>query len=375
MERPLTAYKIALVIFAVSILVIAVLSVLPLVQEDITVEPGQQGVTWGVKEEELIGEGNIWINNSGNFDLEDISLALDLEALDDLYLTTTEELDEIKVGEDRKVNLRLSKNLSAVSNEVIDHLIYNDTDFEITAKFEGRYTFSLMSFDVSYRDTFLLERVVNDIDYDVTDADLFSDASGNQRLSLPVYLSTNDNELISGDVSIYTAIYDEDEANLYSEDVFTHTLGRDETIDLNFNVSDTDARELVTTSQTLVIKTNISLERYDFSVRRHDTFSWRAPLNGLQIKNITYQDENETVTGRVSFHNDAAERVELTLSAKLYNDEGEVIGDFEEDYRIGADENFEEYLEIDVDREELVEFEVEMVLERRGYIHRRVYEL
>ncbi|GEM_PF-5727853 len=375
MKKSLTVYRIALVMFAVVILILAVLSVLPFAQEDVTVELDRRGFVWGVEEEELTVEVDIWVNNSGNFDLKDIELELSFEVLDEFRLTAVEEIARIKVGEDRRVRLRSVKNVSEISNELIDHLIYNNTDLDISARFKGSYTFALLSFDALYRDTFLLERVIDEIDYDADNADLFSDTSEEQRFVMPVYLSTNDNDLISGDASISTAIYDEEESKTYSEDAFTHRLGRKETVELEFEVSDTDARELATTSQPLVLRTTISLEGYDFSVHRDDTFDWRAPLNDLEIKNITYRPENETVTGQISFHNDDYRRVDLTLTTTLYNHYGDIIGDFQEVYGVEPDENFDRSFVIELNGEEPAECEVKIELERTGYEYREVYEL
>lgn len=457
MRWPLISYRIVLAIFAIVILVISVLCVIPVASQDITVDPQQESMDWDVDNDTISASGNIWINNSGYFDLKDIKLDMHLSTLDELYINSTKNVGNIAVGEDKNIKLDFSKDTDEISDEVKDHLINNQTDVNIKIKLKGGYSYSFLKFDIQFEDILEWDGLINDINFryedgtfeehedglrfevpvdvdtndmlegninvDVSmynedetklydtaqeefdlgtpetllftfdlnrnevnefvnttqdivfisdidlentgfshtvkevhtwqrilnsytihynDAEITTDSLGNPELTVPMDISTNENDFIYGDIIVDVGMYDESEYRYSGTDVRI-TLGIDQSAELNFGLSDDDAKELATNSQTLFFKSTITIEEYDYTLNYADeTYNWGAPLDGLEISSIRYSG-NEAFAD-IAFGNDSPYELDLTLDVDIFNSAGTLVGETQESYLVQSGESIDDTL-------------------------------
>ncbi len=457
MRWPLVSYRIILVIFSIAIMIISVLCIYPVAAQDITVEPQQESFNWDVDEDEIKASGIVWVNNSGYFDLEDISIDMQLSTLNELYINSTKNIDEIAVGEDRRVKLNLSKDTDEIPDKIKRHLINNQTEVNFIVDVKGRYSYSLVKFDIEFNDILNWEGLINDIQFryqdgtveqkddglivefpvDVNTKDMLDgkinvnvsmyneeetklydsaqaefdlgkketiffkfylkrvdandfinktqhikfrseiDLIGTglsytmteeytwkriledytlkyheagittdnsaQYLTLPLHVSTNENDFISGDVLIDVGLYHEDKR--YSGDNFTITLGQNQTIDLKFKLAHDDAMEIATNSMTLTYRSSITLKRYGYTFDYDgEQYYWGAPLDGLIIDNLIYSG-NEAAAD-ISFENDSPTALDLTFEIDVFNSMGDLIGETQESYFIPSGGSIDETLTV-----------------------------
>ncbi len=293
MKKALIGYKVVLVIFVVIILVIAALSILPVARGDISVEPVQEGVDWEIKDNELTAKGKVWMNNSGNFDLEDIELDLNLEILQKLYVNSTKEVGEIKVGEERLVTLSFSKDIEDISDEVMDHLIHNQTDINISVGFRGKYTFSLFTFDVTQEDTLSWGGLIETLEYNPEEADI-SKSGENYLITVPVQVSTND--VISGTVDINSDVSWETDVSPIATDQTSIELGTSEDFDLTFEIDQNEMEDFIDRSGTLIFTSQMVLRGSDFSFDLERTIDYTPVLEDYQFHtdNATLEESTGT---------------------------------------------------------------------------------
>ena len=215
MRWPLVSYRIVLVIFAVLILIISAMCVFPVINQDITIEPQQESLDWNIDNTTIGASGNVWINNSGYFDLNDIELGMRLSALEELYINSTKMVDSIKVGEDRNIELEFSKDVDEISDRVKDHLINNETDINIDLSLKGEYSYSFLKFDINMNEVLKWDGLIKNIEFRYQDGTVDPEEEG-LSLEVPVDIETND--LLSGDIGVDVGGYSKDKSNLYSSD-------------------------------------------------------------------------------------------------------------------------------------------------------------
>lgn len=457
MKWPLISYRIILVIFSIAIMIISILCVYPVAAQDITVEPHEESFNWDVNEEEIIGSGNIWINNSGYFDLEDMTVDIQVSTLDELYINSTKNVGKIAVGEDRKVKLNFSKNTDEIPDRIIRHLINNQTDVNISVNLKGKYSYSLIKFDIQFNDILKWDGLINDIDFRYQDgtveqkddglmvefpvdvhtndmldgkinvnvsmfneketklydtsqaefglgkhetilfkfhltqaeadnfinktqhikfiseiqlegtglshtmteeytwkrilddytlkydeAEITTDNSA-QYLTIPLHISTNENDFISGDVLIDVGLYHKDKR--YSGDNFSIALGQNQTIDLRFKLSHYDAEELATNSMILTYRSTITLQKYGYTFDYSgEQYYWGAPLDGLNIDDLRY-DGDEAIAD-IAFENDSPTPLDLTFEIDVFDSAGNIVGETQESYFVPSGESIDETISI-----------------------------
>ena len=367
MKTSLTLYRLFLVLFAVGILITSALMIIPLVRGDLSIYVHQEDIDWRIEEDQLVAGTNITMNNSANFDIENIEIALQLELLDDLFIDVSEELDDLRVGEVRKEYILFSKNLEGVSDETANHLINNDTDLNVTYRFKGQYSYALMTFDVVQRDTLFWRRLINEVEYELENAQMTED----HRLEVPIFVSTNENDLISGNVHLLVSIFDEDETKMYAEDSLSIRLGQDFSTVMVFSLSEEDSKELMTESKVLLSRMKISMDESEFSTVYYESIEWGAPMNNFDITDVNYQDG--VFSADVSFINDNPDEFDFMMRWTVYDDEENVIGSKEESYIVGPGESFEETIEMEIEGiPKEARFEIED--EDTGYIYEEVIE-
>ncbi len=163
MKWPLVAYKVGLAIFFFVILLIAAMAVMPVLEGDISVEREGRGMDWSLENETITGRSSVWINNTGYLDFEKIVFDLDAEVLDDFHIDSTQRVGDISSGEEKKVDLIFSENLSEVPDDVKTHLLRYDTEVNVTVKMDGQYTFSLFTFTAEREDVFQWDAPFHDL--------------------------------------------------------------------------------------------------------------------------------------------------------------------------------------------------------------------
>ncbi len=163
MKWPLAAYRVGLVIFLIVILLITIMAALPVLEGDISVEREKKEIDWNLENETLTGEASLWINNSGHFDFQNILFDIQIEGLHSVYMNSTQRVEKIGTGEERKVELTFSKNISEISDEDASRLLQNDTEVNMTVKMEGEYSFSLFAFTAEREDMFHWGAPFNDL--------------------------------------------------------------------------------------------------------------------------------------------------------------------------------------------------------------------
>jgi len=367
MKTSLTLYRLFLVLFAVGILITSALMIIPLVRGDLSIYVHQEDIDWRIEEDQLLAGTNITMNNSANFDIEDIELALQLELLDDLFIDVSEELEDLRVGETRKEYIRFSKDIDEIPDKTANHLINNDTDINVSYRFKGQYSYALMTFDVVQRDTLFWGRLLNEVEYDLENAQM---TEGHQ-LEVPIFISTNDNDLISGNVHLRVSIFDEDETKMYTEDSLSIRLGRDFSTVMVFSLSEEDSKELMTESKVLLSRMKISMDESEFSTVYYESIEWGAPMNNFDITDVNYQDG--VFSADISFINDNLEEFDFIKRGIVYDDEGNVIGRKEEGHIVGPGESFEETIEMEIEGIPK-EAHIEIEDEDTGYIYEEVIE-
>jgi len=454
MRWPLISYRIVLVIFSIAIMIISFMCVYPVASQDITVEPQQDSFDWNIDNDTISASANVWLNNSGYFDLEDLKLDIHLSTLNKLYINSTENIGTVSVGENRDIKLDFSKDTSEISDDVKEHLINNETDVNIKIDIRGGYSYSLIEFDIHFEDILTWDGVVNDVNFlyeqgtveqtgtgliidvpvevdtnDMLDGQINVDVemrkeggktydtaqekfelgtaetlifsfflerseanefintsqniefesivrlegtsfeysmtksyhwkrilnnynlkydqaeitteSGNQYLTVPMEISTNKNDFIKGDVLTKIGLYNG--SKRYSEDEFTIKLGQNESRNLEFRISNKNVKDLVTNSQEITYKTNITLLRYGYTFDYNGKqYEWGAPLNNLDIRNVRYSG-NEAFAD-ITFENDSPHSLDLTIDVELYNSADDLVGETQESYYISSGENFDDTL-------------------------------
>ncbi|MGB9853840.1 MAG: hypothetical protein ACPLRY_03415 [Candidatus Bathyarchaeales archaeon] len=123
----------------------------------------------------------------------------------------------------------------------------------------------------------------------------------------------------------------------------------------NFSISLEDLlsknRELLTSDTELNVNASLSFRvasAIAFQTSTGTTIPWGAPFHKLTIYNIAYDNVSRTFSASISFENNAFFQVNGSLSAKLYNSAGELIGSAKQNVNAPPHEYFEDSLEMTI---------------------------
>ncbi|MEM2953498.1 MAG: hypothetical protein QXU21_04400 [Candidatus Bathyarchaeia archaeon] len=86
-----------------------------------------------------------------------------------------------------------------------------------------------------------------------------------------------------------------------------------------------------------------------FRVSTGFSIHWGAPLNGLTLYRITYNEVSRIFSISLSFHNNAFFQLNASLLVKLYNSARELIGSTVQNVNVPSQESFQDSLEIIID--------------------------
>lgn len=381
----MVSYQAVIAVLTAVTIIIAVTSVVPAMMGDIMIEvPEEDDIEWSMSGSELLVEADMWINNSGNYDLKDIDISIALKGLDTDIFNHSKKIDSVKSGEDRRIPISLTKNFDEFTDEQKETFIFNETTFQITSTMTAVYPFKLLGFDLDYDHDIEWTGIVEDITFQYDSAKVSSDSDTGSTLTLPYEVSTYDGLSGSSDVSI--TMYNEDGQPVddYGE---TIPLGQYHHDEFRFELDRTETEDFITRSQTVDFIAEISMSEGADPFEYEASYDWGAPLNNLDIGDVTYEVEYNattqqfegTATAELSFENDSPRKLDITLILIARNDtsSGNVgTGYYELD--VSSDSYYSEDItmdllgvpdEIEVQFEEYnTGMEYETTLDAEGYI-------
>ena len=297
MKPKLAILKVILTVLCVVILIISFTSVFPAMTGDINIEiPSEEEIRWDVQENYLFLRGDMWMNNSGYYRMEDINIQVDIIGFNRSLFNDTIYVPSVERGENKKIELELQTSLDDFSEEELEYLVFEGIDLKIISDMNANYPFSILHFNLDYESTVEWEGLVKTFEYDEDNIDLTSNAEG-AVVSLPYTVETS--EYLSGNSIIELELYDENKEELYSSTELTVPLGVYESDTIDFLIGETFVEELVFNSQELVMVSQISFSDFDLEFEQEEVYFWEAPVEEIDFKfdeaRVTYSAGQTTL--------------------------------------------------------------------------------
>ncbi|MFP3871818.1 MAG: hypothetical protein ACLFVL_02940 [Candidatus Aenigmatarchaeota archaeon] len=155
-KGPLRFYRIVLSLLFMLMILISFLTILPFLQGEVTVEPVESSMDWGVEEDSIVISGEVWVNNSGYFDIEDLVIEFEMSPIteegESFTAVERREVGDVVRDESRNIEISLSKSIEEIPEEMKKQLATLEGDVNMSVKSSGYLTFGLIGFEVDYSD-------------------------------------------------------------------------------------------------------------------------------------------------------------------------------------------------------------------------------
>ncbi|MGM0404804.1 MAG: hypothetical protein ACQEQM_01515 [Thermoplasmatota archaeon] len=297
MKLKLAVLKVILTVLSVLILIISFTSVFPAMTGEIDIDiPSEEEIEWDVQENDLLLRGDMWVNNSGYYSMEDINIRVEIIGFNRSLFNDTIYVPSVEKGENKRIELELQTSLDDFTEEELEDLVFEGIDLKIISDMNANYPFSILHFNLDYESTVEWEGLVETLEYKEDNIDLTSNAEG-AVVSLPYTVETN--KYLSGESIIELGLYDENKEELYSSTELTVPLGVYESDTVDFLIDDHLIEELIFNSQELVLTSQIAFSDFDQEFEEEEIYFWEAPVEDLDLKyneaHVTYSAGETTL--------------------------------------------------------------------------------
>ncbi len=287
MEWKLAGVKAVLVGLVVVIIILAVTCVLPPMMEDISIEPPREdNIEWSVEDDEIVLKGDILVNNSGYYPLEDLKINMMVQGLNKTLFVDNTTVESVQSNERKRIPIELRRNKSFFTEADINTLIYNKTAFVIDADMETHYPFKLMTFDLQYNDETQWDGIVEELEINEDETKL---TGGNQEgsiVQLPVRGTTTDqlSDTANIELTLLGNKVGETEKKEYSTDDLDITLGGSFDKNIEFSLDGNETEEFIFNDQDLMVSARLSFRDFDISAYHNVTYQWDSYVEYLDFK-------------------------------------------------------------------------------------------
>lgn len=322
----MVSYQAVIAVLTAITIIIAVTSVAPAMMGDVMIDiPEEDDIKWSMSGSDLVVEADMWINNSGNYDLKDIDIDIGLDGLNRTIFNETKKVDSVEAGENKNIPIELTKSFDDFTEEEKETFVFNETTFHITSTMKAVYPFNILIFDLDYDHAIEWTGIVEDINFQYDNAAVSSDSDTGSTLTLPYDVNTYDGLSGSSDVNIFMYDADDDLVDDYNESI---PLGQYHYDEFRFELNKTQTEDFITRSQTVDFIAEIRMSEGADPFEYVASYDWGAPLNDLNIGDVTYEVNIDQTTGLIEgnatadlyFENDSPKDLDIELTIWAYNE-------------------------------------------------------
>ncbi len=347
----LRIFKIVSSIFTTIVVILFILAVHssfldPLMNQEMFIElPSEDDIIWSFEDDTLLAETSLTMENNGFYSMQDIEIRYDLFGLDRELFSDTIRVDSLSTGERREIPVSMAIQIDDFEDEVIEDLVFNETDLEVRSHLTARYPFSLMNLDLRYDEILRWDGLVQILEFEYQEASVSSlpDQDGS-ILSIPYEVETN--ELLEGDADVDITMYDETMTTVYSTHQITVPLGQRHREDLTFELDESLTEEFITNSQRVKFVSDITFSGAEMSFEYTTEHDWGAPLNDISIENV--QHTLNQVRGDLTFDNDSPRFLQLDINIRVFDADDQLVGTQDESFNVASGQSVDRTIEVEV---------------------------
>jgi len=284
MKPKLVGLQVILTIFTIAIIIISVTSILPAMTGDINIEiPSEDEIRWDIEGDTLYLRGDMWVNNSGYYTLENINIAVEVLGFNRTLFEDNIKVPAVEREENKKIELQLQTNLDDFSETELQELVFgdeNNIDLVIISDMTANYPFSIIGFYLDYESVVEWNGLIKKMDYHEDEIE-FHEISYGTAVSLPYTVETSD--YLSGYSTVNLRLLNEESDEEYSSTQIDIPLGVHETNTLDFLIEDDSIEDFVFNDKDLIIHSQITFSDFDLEFDDEQRYTWHAPVEELNL--------------------------------------------------------------------------------------------
>ncbi len=342
----ITSSVFTLIVIALFILAIHSSLLDPLVNQQMFIElPSEDEIEWTLEEDYLTIKADIWMENGGYYELQDIDIDFNLSGWNETLFSDSVSVDRLATGERASIPVTFSIDQVSLDDEQMEEFVFNSTDFNINSRMRARYPFSLVRLEMIYEDIFHWDGFVQQLEFihDQASVRSLEDRDGSV-LELPFEVETN--EMLTGTAEVDVTMYDENMEREYSTDSFTVHLGGFSSVLLSFQLTEELTEEFITNSQRVKFVSDILFSDANMDVEHRTYHDWGAPLDQLSVDQV--RRVGEQVQGDLYFRNDSPRDLLIELDIHVYDDDDLRIGDKNRQITLSPGETFQDTVTVEI---------------------------
>ena len=310
-------------IFIVGILLSSYLlytGIAPIIGGKVRVEmQNEDDIEWKITNSTVYADTYVNILNGGSYDITDISLNISIKENESGYevFDFNDRISDVKAGSLYHEPINISVNIDDLPKNLKDNLTRNYTNFTVRGEISAYSINGMGEIKVHYHNIFEWEPLIKTLEIDAKNATL-KYSSDILTISVPYYVNTSSilSGFASADIDIYngTDILSSAKENIPLGDYYNGTL--------NFNISKKNTYYLMTHSKNLPILAKVSKDSFAFNYSKQ--YDWGAPFDNLHIGKLNQTMNTAYVD--YSFTNNYRRDLDLSIDIKVYNDNGNLVG-------------------------------------------------
>lgn len=295
--------------------------VAPIIQGKVRVEmQNEDDINWTLSNHTVSADTYVEILNGGNYDITDIALNVWIYENKSGYgvFNMSDIIKNVPAGSSYREPIYLHVDIDQLPKELKDRLVKEYSNFTARGEISAYSIEGLGEIKVHYHNTFQWEPLLKKLDVDAANSTLSYSASS---LGLTVPYEVDTSSILSGTASADIEIYNG--SRPIASDTESIPLGMDYNGSLSFEISVGDTYYLMTHSEILPIKANISTDS-GFNMEYSTEYKWGAPFDGLVIGDL--QSSLNTAYVPYSFTNNYTRDLDLSIEITAYDSSGSVAG-------------------------------------------------
>ena len=301
--------------------------VAPIIQGKVRVEmQNEDDIKWTISNNTITADTYVEIINGGNYDITDISLRVWMKENMSGYrvFELSDTIGKVPAGSTYREPIHVGVDMDSLPQELKDRLVNEYSNFTVRGEITAYSIDGLGEIKVHYHNTFEWEPLLKKLDIDALDSTLSYSGSS---LSISVPYEVDTSSVLSGSARADIGIYNG--SQLMSSDVESIPLGEDYNGTLNFVISGGDTYYLMTHSEILPIRANISTNS-GFGMQYSTDYRWGAPFDSLAMGSV--QSSGNTASVPYSFTNNYTRDLDLTVEITAYDSSNSIVGHSSESY-------------------------------------------
>ncbi len=357
MKLRLVGLQVLLAIFTVIIIIITITAVVPALTGDIDVDiPTDDEIEWDIKENHLYVRGDMWVNNSGYYRMENIKIDVDVLGFNRTIFDDSISLAAVESGENKLIELELKASLDDFSDNELEELVFGEEESDdsiqirIISDMSANYPFRILGFDLDYESVYEWEGLIKTFEYDEDEIQL-SKSEDDTIISLPYEVETSDH--ISGSSIIDLYLYDGGHKE-YSQTQLNIPLGERVSDDIDFIIDDELVEEFVFDDKEMILSSKVRFTELDLEFDHEERYSWTAPVRELNIKfedaDVSYSgDESEIIVPYFVHTTDDLTGNAIVEITMWNEDKNEMYSSTQEEIPLGTSFNDVMIYQLDID--------------------------